>query len=536
MTRSYYPFEDDQRFRRSSNVDNNNMQHQYISDRNASMAMQHAERQAIRSCPVNRAPGGRNTSPQDDADANGQPRRRIAVACARCRKRKIRCSGDSGNGMGCQNCRSAGADLSACQFHRVGTVMDVAVGGPTGYSSPTLAASAPMPGHQQQYGSWPKTQSYPSPQYSSHPVPTRATYSGMPYRTQLQYGDDSPIEAYGLHGQVFATSAETANGIAYATNDAYRQYTATVPQQIIGNHAMFVDHEPTHSYTSGHIPYLSNPMGRHSMVTTEGISPFGMTSLHSSLPHPSTPASASAMVDRQLPAPTAVKRNQQVPPLSDVLHMPSLSSAQTGGSAGLNNLSNYSTSAGIWAPGGNNGPSDLRHSSINGLPTNGLPSADLMGPPSKLSGVSESMPDSGGLISYIATSTETSPTTTTALPYHSNPSTSRDSPSPPLNSATKYTPNTSYAHASDTHSNSVPRHDSAAGSSGGSLYTFSADSKRNSLGEGEGGQLITGQRYAPVVQPQPQHMASLEGLRAEGYGGSRMGSGQRGGDVVARSY
>ncbi|OCK79259.1 hypothetical protein K432DRAFT_394050 [Lepidopterella palustris CBS 459.81] len=46
--------------------------------------------------------------------------RRIPVACARCRKRKIRCSGDPGDGSGCRNCKRAGADISSCQFHRVG--------------------------------------------------------------------------------------------------------------------------------------------------------------------------------------------------------------------------------------------------------------------------------------------------------------------------------------------------------------------------------------------------------------------------------
>ncbi|KAH8601693.1 hypothetical protein B0O99DRAFT_680817 [Bisporella sp. PMI_857] len=44
-------------------------------------------------------------------------RRRIPVACGRCRKRKIRCSGDTGNGGPCTNCKSAGNDV--CQFLRV---------------------------------------------------------------------------------------------------------------------------------------------------------------------------------------------------------------------------------------------------------------------------------------------------------------------------------------------------------------------------------------------------------------------------------
>ncbi|KAI1101588.1 hypothetical protein F4804DRAFT_354357, partial [Jackrogersella minutella] len=48
---------------------------------------------------------------------SSQPRKRIAVACGRCRKRKIRCSGDPGNGLPCSNCKNAG--FEPCLFLRV---------------------------------------------------------------------------------------------------------------------------------------------------------------------------------------------------------------------------------------------------------------------------------------------------------------------------------------------------------------------------------------------------------------------------------
>ncbi|KAL2173690.1 uncharacterized protein P884DRAFT_280836 [Thermothelomyces heterothallicus CBS 202.75] len=53
---------------------------------------------------------------QLDSDSTPQ-RKRIAVACGRCRKRKIRCSGDPGQGQPCSNCKNAGVDQ--CQFLRV---------------------------------------------------------------------------------------------------------------------------------------------------------------------------------------------------------------------------------------------------------------------------------------------------------------------------------------------------------------------------------------------------------------------------------
>ncbi|KAK1489639.1 hypothetical protein CTAM01_11078 [Colletotrichum tamarilloi] len=52
-----------------------------------------------------------------ETDTDTTPRKRIAVACGRCRKRKIRCSGDTGNGLPCQNCKAAGAE--SCMFLRV---------------------------------------------------------------------------------------------------------------------------------------------------------------------------------------------------------------------------------------------------------------------------------------------------------------------------------------------------------------------------------------------------------------------------------
>ncbi|TDZ36545.1 putative transcriptional regulatory protein [Colletotrichum spinosum] len=58
-----------------------------------------------------------STMTERESETDTPPRKRIAVACGRCRKRKIRCSGDAGHGMPCQNCKAAGADN--CMFLRV---------------------------------------------------------------------------------------------------------------------------------------------------------------------------------------------------------------------------------------------------------------------------------------------------------------------------------------------------------------------------------------------------------------------------------
>jgi hypothetical protein len=93
----------------------------------------------------------RRLSPSSEVDSksnSGQTRRRIAVAvscvvrndffrgdsglptsgqCQRCRKRKIKCSGDPGNGQGCSNCRSAGSAPNTCTFLRVSEMMPLKV-------------------------------------------------------------------------------------------------------------------------------------------------------------------------------------------------------------------------------------------------------------------------------------------------------------------------------------------------------------------------------------------------------------------------
>ncbi|KAF1813833.1 hypothetical protein P152DRAFT_457206 [Eremomyces bilateralis CBS 781.70] len=64
------------------------------------------------------------------------PRKVIGVACTRCRKRKIKCSGDPGNSTGCHNCRRAGVEPRVCQFIRVGPVSFLPLVNAQHYASP----------------------------------------------------------------------------------------------------------------------------------------------------------------------------------------------------------------------------------------------------------------------------------------------------------------------------------------------------------------------------------------------------------------
>ncbi|KAI1842083.1 hypothetical protein JX266_011734 [Neoarthrinium moseri] len=68
-----------------------------------------------------------------EPDDSTQPRKRIAVACGRCRKRKIRCSGENENGGQCSNCKNAGHE--PCLFLRVSsTETPMRDGGDFGYN------------------------------------------------------------------------------------------------------------------------------------------------------------------------------------------------------------------------------------------------------------------------------------------------------------------------------------------------------------------------------------------------------------------
>ncbi|KAF1358623.1 hypothetical protein EJ07DRAFT_156466 [Lizonia empirigonia] len=94
----------------------------------------------------------------------GPARRRTSVACARCRKKKIRCSGDPGNGLMCANCQQARVDPEQCQFHRVrsGPVQEV-INERNHLSGMANSALYPRPMPTKQYPQLDTKPVYPSP-------------------------------------------------------------------------------------------------------------------------------------------------------------------------------------------------------------------------------------------------------------------------------------------------------------------------------------------------------------------------------------
>ncbi|KAL4869672.1 hypothetical protein BDV12DRAFT_185000 [Aspergillus spectabilis] len=134
MAQPFYPTEDELGFSLQSKSDALSIPHTLHSD---------SQQETL-----DRTLGCINTGVEIEAKGRGPTRRRIPVACQRCRRRKIRCSGDVGDGQGCSNCQSAG--VTQCQFLRVNSsVMQTKVQASTAsgwpYSSNDMASQRLTP-------------------------------------------------------------------------------------------------------------------------------------------------------------------------------------------------------------------------------------------------------------------------------------------------------------------------------------------------------------------------------------------------------
>ncbi|KAL5117284.1 hypothetical protein ACEQ8H_004843 [Pleosporales sp. CAS-2024a] len=229
--------------------------------------------------------GGENTF------EHGPNRRRIAVACARCRKRKIRCSGDPGNGSGCMSCRQAGVEASSCQFHRVGSdavhkVMDnfhIAQSLTGLASSNGLMSLYPTPVEESTYRSG-----------ASQTYPTLDTKSMYPSNWTLPYSEDiSSIESYGLEQPAsYLTTPDMQNHACRWTYPSSRPY----PQL-----NTYFDHD---NYSNAaNVP--RTPNRGQEVMPSEPLSPMNMSSLSLTLPSRQHPRRRHATegVARQLPIP-----------------------------------------------------------------------------------------------------------------------------------------------------------------------------------------------------------------------------------------
>ncbi|KAK3369824.1 hypothetical protein B0H63DRAFT_454062 [Podospora didyma] len=176
---------------------------------------------------------------QLDSDS-GQQRKRIAVACGRCRKRKIRCSGDPGHGLPCSNCKNAGAD--PCLFLRVSSreapLRDESADFSYSVNDARAYASRASP--------FPHGLTY-SPETAAGPNDAALVYrsssgsAGYPYPTSKGYYPAASMSSGGY-------------GPSYAA-DEFDSYAAAAGMPGVPGHQPVLSHDPVTGHLNGMIPW-----------------------------------------------------------------------------------------------------------------------------------------------------------------------------------------------------------------------------------------------------------------------------------------
>jgi hypothetical protein len=436
--------------------------------------------------------------------------------CARCRKRKIRCSGDPGDGSGCQNCKQAGVDPDICQFYRVGTVWrssmhisiltninqvnstDVSMV----HSAITLGSlgsggqHSPMP----LYGGPLYSRSLSAAQYPGQLDTKAAMY---PPRWTIPCPEEtSPIETYNLdQSTAYVPNTNTLTSV-YGQSYGYQQRAL---QQ-----KPYLDHSSSASYTAHGLPCV-NTSAMRTAPTTEPTSPLNMTSIQSMLPAtlPERPRPRQVKVDgtvprRQLPmpqpSPAQSSRNTV-----DLMQDQRLRSGQILGGSAANYHGAFAKPSPSWTV----------EDSVSDIPSASSTEAsatDLMAH-TTASVPTTTMPESA--LGYIAVSPSGNATTTSAPQLNFSTSLLFDAmPAPATTSPYSHFRSQPLPTSSAPESRSMTRKQA----SHADLYSFSPDrsSKKSSLGSPlNEAALVSGQRYDPLTQSQPQHTTGIESARRD---------------------
>ncbi|KAI7680238.1 hypothetical protein KC319_g2289, partial [Hortaea werneckii] len=245
--------------------------------------------------------GGRSVTRQihetEPDIAPGTARRRISVACSRCRRRKIKCSGNPGDGTGCQACRASGADVSACHFNRVNS-HELSMTGVEVYPPGSIAGNTP---HSAAYASdtgsvtgagWIGTHHQPMQRPSLPTLHTRSSFvDGYD-----QY-ENSPVDSY-THASSSMPRQDSYSS-SYPNYENYRAWSTS--SAMMSTPASAGYHEQPSSYSFGNLtaPFPQHGGSRLPSVTSDTFGSMNMSSLHSSLP-------VHTAQERRLPAPYTI--------------------------------------------------------------------------------------------------------------------------------------------------------------------------------------------------------------------------------------
>ncbi|OQO11724.1 hypothetical protein B0A48_03451 [Cryoendolithus antarcticus] len=250
----------------------------------------------------------------------GQARRRIAVACARCRRRKIKCSGDPHDGTGCQACKQSGANVRDCAFMRVNSNV-LAFKDSNGVNMLPVATDADLTAVPATYTldtssvstSYPTTYNTVQHRPSLPTLHTRTTYSHHDYDNQY---DHSPADSYTYSSSSLPRQDSFAS--VYSSQDASRSYSIAPLSAPAA--APSYDLQAGYMFSNVYSPVAS----RLPSVTGDGSSSLNMGSLHSSLP-------LSAVAERRLPVPYTTTYSQPQQLSTGTTHYPSMRSFDSAG-------------------------------------------------------------------------------------------------------------------------------------------------------------------------------------------------------------
>ncbi|CAI6339773.1 unnamed protein product [Periconia digitata] len=469
--------------RYSQNAASGYRPHYYCNPRSNPLSTRHGARpdpRAYTGGPV----GGRLRPSMNQEIAHvegGQSRRRIAVACARCRKRKIRCSGDPGDGTGCLNCRQANVSSDMCQFHRVGSGEPSRAIDQYNLAQGLQALSNAPVTMMQMYGGV-REGVYQQPPHSQLEArPLYAPTWDVPFA-----GNTSPVETYGLESPATYLPHQQAGSTSDSYANSYRWSERSRPAPVNA----YAEHDsiPAFSTTGLSLPYPAANL-RNVAASSEALSPLNMGSLQLSLPDRTLPerqSTESNATQRQLPIPQPSPA-QKTRNIVDQLQDQRLRSIQ--------------------------GPPDS-NASGNGFTQPPLMyhnDGDIPSTSSTESSIgAASVPCSGGSgMSFVSSGPIDDITATTMGTQHQlNFSTSNLLDGMPTATApTAYSNFRNYNLSLSNDSKPVVRKSSPT-----NVYSYSVNesSRHRRGGDSNDGTLVSGHRYTPLTPSQPRHRASLE--------------------------
>lgn len=301
---------------------------------------------------------------------------------------------------------------------------------------------------------------------------------------------DSPTDGYALQSPAPITGSQPYSSAMYGVPSNRACNTMNERSASINS---YMDKEQ--SNTALH--YLSSSAAQRPSVTTDGPSSFNVGALQSSLPR--APA-----VSRQLPVPTMGMRQMALPHNVEAStpHVPAGPS-----SVSRDQVGPIYHSGGHWAH--ENYPTDYRNSSF----TSSAPATHIGPVPSTIS-TATSNTSSTSPQSYTETSSShnASPTALTSLPEEATPG-SVTTPSV-LHAAS------ALSNIGSHHSSAAPSHVNHRNASVHNLsnYQYSPD-RTSSLDDLSSGNdtLSNGQRYEPIVQPQPERITNVQAIHRESW-------------------